>query len=489
MKTRDQLDATPAGGAKTSEPTHYLRVKNLPAPELRELPEPPKKIWKLIGPGIVGSGVGLASGEFILWPYITSQVGFVFLWGAALGITIQWFLNMEIERYTLATGETAISGFNRFWKHWGLFFVIMAYFQNLWPGWVSSSATMFGYLFGTDTTITAIIMLVVVGTILTLAPVVYVMLEKLLMVKVAVIGLFFIVAVILAIRASTWEALPTTVTSFGTFPTQLGFATLMGAIAFAGAGGAQNLAQSSWIRDKGFGMGRYVPRIVSPITGKKLAAPDVRTAYVFEPNAENLSRWKRWWRFASLEQALAFAGVTFVTILLTSMLAHSTLSGRGDVTNSINFLFIEGTVLAETVGPWFGTLFWAVGAFSLFAAAVGIVDYTSRLGADIIKTTYLRQNKITESRIYFIAVWSLVLAGVGILALGLNQPIVLLIISACVAGVSMFFYSILLVVMNRRSLPKAIRINGYRMGVLIFAAGFFGVLAALTIYNQLSALG
>jgi hypothetical protein len=27
---------------------------------------------------------------------------------------------MEIERYTLATGETAVTGFNRLWRHWGL---------------------------------------------------------------------------------------------------------------------------------------------------------------------------------------------------------------------------------------------------------------------------------------------------------------------------------------------------------------------------------
>lgn len=467
---------------------HLLRTKNLPAPELQELPDPPKKIWRLIGPGIVGSGVGLASGEFILWPYITSQVGFVFLWGAALGITIQWFLNMEIERYTLATGETAISGFNRFWKHWGLFFVILAYFQNLWPGWVSSSATMFGYLFGTDTTITAIVMLIIAGAILTLTPVVYVMLEKLLMVKVAVIGIFFIIAVVLVIRASTWEALPSAITSVGTFPIDLGFATVMGAIAFAGAGGAQNLAQSSWIRDKGFGMGRYVPRIVSPITGQEQAAAGVRKAYYFKVTDESMGRWKRWWRFASLEQALAFAGVTFVTILLTSMLSHSTLSGRGDVTNSIGFLRIQGDVLSSTVGPWFAVLFWAVGAFSLFAAAVGIVDYTSRLAADIIKSTYLPGQRITESRIYFIAVWSLVLVGVTILTIGLSQPIVLLIISACVAGVSMLFYSILLVVMNRKSLHKAIRIPGWRMAVLIFASCFFAALAILTIYTQLRSL-
>ncbi len=87
-----------------------LKTGNLPAPEVRDLPEPPRRMARLIGPGIVASGVGLASGEFILWPYITSQVGLVFLWGAALGLTVQWFLNMEIERYTLATGETALSG-------------------------------------------------------------------------------------------------------------------------------------------------------------------------------------------------------------------------------------------------------------------------------------------------------------------------------------------------------------------------------------------
>ena len=81
--------------------------------QVRDLPEAPRSLWRIIGPGIVGAGVGLASGEFILWPYIASQVGLVFLWGALLGVVIQWFLNMEIERYTLATGETALSGFNR----------------------------------------------------------------------------------------------------------------------------------------------------------------------------------------------------------------------------------------------------------------------------------------------------------------------------------------------------------------------------------------
>jgi hypothetical protein len=459
----------------------------LPPPEVRDLPEPPKQMWRLIGPGVVGAGVGLASGEFILWPYITSQVGLIFLWGALLGVVVQWFLNMEIERYTLATGETALTGFNRYWKYWGLVFAVMVYLQNLWPGWATSSATMLTYLFGGSPTVIAIGLLVVIGAALTLAPVIYVALERLIFVKVAVIGLFVIVAAFTVINGSAWESLPDAVTSFGHVPTELGLALVMGAIAFAGAGGGQNLAQSNWIRDKGFGMGRYHPRLVSPVTGHEEAGSQT-AGYVFEPTEENLARWRRWWRFANLEQASSFVLVTILTITFTSLIAFSSVFGVPGLENSIDFLKAEGNQLKSIVGGWFGTLFWAVGAFSLFAAAVGIVDYASRLTADILKTTYLRRSRLSESGLYFALVWSLVGVGILVLLVGIDQPLVLLVISACVAGTMMFMYSLLLLIMNRRSLPEPIRIRGLRAGVLVFSFAFFGVLSVLTIQEQVGKL-
>ena len=109
-----------------------------------------RRTWRMIGPGIIAAGVGLASGEFILFPYIASQVGLVFVWAAMVGLVTQYFLNMEIERYTLATGETALTGFSRYWRHWGLVFAVLTYFANLWPGWATSSATLVTYLFGGD---------------------------------------------------------------------------------------------------------------------------------------------------------------------------------------------------------------------------------------------------------------------------------------------------------------------------------------------------
>jgi hypothetical protein len=465
-----------------------LPTKNLPAPQVRDMPEAPTQTWRIIGPGLVGAGVGLASGEFILWPYISSQVGLVVLWGAFVGVAVQWFLNMEIERYTLATGETALTGFNRHWKHWGLFFAVMTYLSNLWPGWATSSASMLTYLFGGgDRRWIAIGILLTIGLILTFAPVVYVMLERLIFVKVAVILVLVVLALIFAIRRPTWSALGDAVTG-PQFPVEtLGFALLMGAFAYAGAGGGQNLCQSNWIRDKGFGMGAHVPRLTSPVTGEKEADPTAN-GYVFPLDEANLARWRRWWKFANIEQALTFVLVTIITITFTSMLAHATLFQNDAVENSIDFLKIEGTTLQSLVGDWFGYMFWAIGAFSLFAAAAGIVDYTSRLTADMIKARYLRTSTITESKLYFGLVWGLVAFGIIVLLAGLDQPLVLLVISACTAGTMMFFYSALLWWMNSRDLPVALRINRIRSAVLIFACLAFGFLAVLTIREQFAKL-
>ena len=451
--------------------------------QIRDLPELPRNSWRVVGPGIVAAGVGVSSGEFILWPYIASQVGLVFLWGAVLGVVTQFFLNMEIERYTLATGETALSGFNRIWKHWGLIFAVMVYFGNLWPGWAMSSATLATYVVGGNPRIIAIGALLVIGAALTLAPVVYVALERLIFVKIAAVVFLSVLAIALAIGSDSWRALPSGLLGIHGIPGDLGFALMLSAIAFAGAGGGQNLCQSNWIRDKGFGMGVYVPRLVSPLTGTEEAQPSA-ARFTFETTGGDLDRWHRWWRFANVEQLLTFVLVSIGTICLTSMLAHSTLFGRSDLPNSIAFLHIEGVALQDLAGRWFGVLFWAVGAFSLFASSMGITDFTSRLTADVLKSTYLQHSSITESRLYFRLVWGLVAIGCAILLLGLDQPLVLLVISACVGGTMMCLYSALLLILNKRELPSEIGPTIWRKSALSWSVAFFGVLALLTIWQQ-----
>jgi len=463
-----------------------VRDDRLPQRHVREMPAPPRNYWRLVGPGIVAGGVGLSSGEFVLWPFIASQVGLVLLWGALIGVGTQFFLNMEIERYTLATGETAVTGFNRFWKHWGLVFALLGYLGNLWPGWAISSATLASYLFGGNPTIIAVVSLLVIGVSLTFAPVVYVALERLIFVKVAAVLVLVVLGVALAIEPESWRALPAGFASIGTLPSGLSMALIFGAFAFAGAGGAQNLCQSNWIRDKGFGMGQYVPRLVSPVTGAPEAKHATATSYIFETTPANMARWRSWWRFANIEQVFSFVLVTVVTIILTSLLAYSTLFGQPNLPNDVSFLRMEAQQLQRTVAPWFGVLFLAVGAFSLFGTAMGIMDYTSRLAADILKSTYMPDT--SESRTYFWLVWGLVGLGCTILLAGVSQPLTLLVISASTAGTMMFFYSFMLIALNRKMLPPAIRIRGFRIATLAWSTLLFGSLAMLTIYTQVQTL-
>ena len=323
----------------------------------------------------------------MFWPLIASQVGLVLLWVALLGVVTQFFLNMEIERYTLATGETALTGFNRFWRHWGLVFAILIYFGNLWPGWVLSSATLSTFLFGGSPTTIAIIMLVVIGAALTLAPVIYVALERLMFVKVAAVLILIVLAIIFAIEDTTWRQLPSGLFGFGTIPPGLGIALVFGAIAYAGWGGGTNLCQSNWIRDKGFGMGQYVPRLVSPITGQEGAAGTV-TSYIFEPTVPNMTRWASWWRFANIEQLFSFVFVTVTTIALTSMLAHSTLFGVAGLPNDVSFLRLEAR-RSKPRGPMVRGAVPGNRCVFAIRPAMGTIDYTSRLAADILKSTYM----------------------------------------------------------------------------------------------------
>jgi hypothetical protein len=465
-----------------------VRSDHLPPMEYRDMPEP-LPLRKVLGPSVILAGVGVGSGEYILWPYISANAGIGFLYLAVIGVTIQYFLNMEIERYTLATGETAVAGFARFWKPWGILFCFFAVIPNVWPGWGTAGATTFTYLVGGDAKVISIILLLAIGISLTASPVVYQTLEKAEFFKVGLTVVFLAIAVVAGISASAWGDLPDAVSGIGKIPSdEVAIATILAGLVFAGAGGVNNLVQSNWIRDKGYGMGAYVPKIVSPITGEDQAAPS--TGVMVRQDEKNIARFNAWFRQASKEQLVSFWLICVGSILIFSVLAYSTIFGK-NVSEEADFDFIkgEGEVLKDVVGTWFGSFFWIFGTLSLALVALGVVDYVSRLVADVVKTLYARKSeRWTESKIYFGLVWSMVTVGVIVLLSGFDQPLVLLVLSACLNGIVMFIYSILLIRLNRRSLPAAIRVTGLRLGMLCFAVLFYGFFAGWLVIVQIGEL-
>jgi Mn2+/Fe2+ NRAMP family transporter len=479
-----------AGGVAAADAQEGWNIPSrvLPAIGSQDLPEP-IPVRKLLGASVVILATALGSGEFIIWPYITTQIGISFLWLAALGFFLQFVINMEIERYTLATGETAVTGFTRFWKPWGIVFILGAILPNAFPGWATGGATLFTYLFGFgNIPIIATIVLVATALALTLSPVVYQALEKIQMVLVGIIMVFLIVGVFVATKASAWASVvtqaPGSVTGVPGAIAALGAATFLGAVAFAGAGGANNLTQSNYIRDKGLGMGSRMPKIVSPITGEEVAAPSL--GYTFPVNEENMRRWNSWWKVANREHFITFFCLGLFTLLMLSVLVWSTV-GSQNIGEDLEFINSEAQVLGNEIGGWFRSFFLFAGMVVLFSTSIGIMDYVSRLSASEMKVSFFPNSQtITESRIYFTIAWIIAIGGSLILLAGLEAPLVLLIIAASGGGVVMFFYSGMLILMNTRVLPDPIKLKGWRLVVMWITFLIFAVLSIYLVYYQIA---
>lgn len=483
--------ADPASNSPSGVATE-ISSQHLPPVSYRDLPEP-LPLKKVIGPSVLLLAGSIGSGEFVLWPYISTQTGLALVWLATIGILTQYYLNMEITRYTLATGETAVTGFTRLWKHWSWLFIIMAVVPWMWPGWASGGSTALTYAFGLSADMVVpitIASLVLIGIVLTVSPVVYRTVEKIQFFLVALILLFMLYIVFGLLNGDSWSALvsgftaeiPDIPAAIGKIPTAL----LLGAIAFAGAGGVMNLAQSNWVRDKGMGMGAHLPKIVSPITGQETTASSI--GYFFPQDTANMARWKGWWRVADREQFITFFVLGLLAIMLFMMLAF-TYVGVGSTAQNFDFVRLLGENLSAKVAPWVGPAFWLTGVVVLLSTNLTVLDMIGRIVADILKNNWLRDSKSwSESRLYMVIVWLMVIFGSTILLLGVSQPLVLLVIASALNGLVMFVYSVLLIKLNRGMLPRAIGLGGVRYVAILWAVVFYGGFSIYLIITQFGKL-
>ena len=471
----------------SGEPVTELPSRHLPAAKYADLPEP-APLRKVVGPSVLLLAGAIGSGEFVLWPYITSQVGLTVVWLVMVGLLTQYFLNMEIERYTLATGETAVTGFTRLWKPWGVLFIVMAVAAWMWPGWASGGSTTLSFALGYSADLIPYVtigVLVLIGIVLTVSPVVYRTVEKIQFFMVGLIVLFVIYAAVFLLGGEGYAALGRGFVEVQELPqgmSQIPIAVLLGAVAFAGAGGVMNLVQSNWVRDKGLGMGSRLPKVVSPFTGEEIAAPT--TGYFFRRDEENMRRWRGWWRVADREQQLTFLLIGAIALLVFMTLTFVTV-GTGSEAESFDFIRLQGEALGDERGAWLGNTFWLIGAVVLYSTNLTVLDMVARLTADVLKTGTLRDNdRWSESRLYFATVWTMILFGSIILLSGVDQPLVLLVIASALNGLVMFVYSVLLLKLNRTVLPREIGLGGVRLVAIIWACLFFGVFSAILLWDQ-----
>ena len=458
----------------------------------KDVPKP-LPLKKLLGPSFILLGLGLGSGELILWPYLASNYGLGIMWGALLGITFQFFINMEIERYALITGESVFVGLARKLKAIApLWFIFSTLVPWMWPGIIASSGTLIASLLGIKySSIIPIILLLLIGLALTLGPVIYktqeVFQRTLILFGVPFI---FILALILA-KQPDWQNLAAGLVGKGDgywfLPAGISLATFLGAFAYAGAGGNLNLAQSYYVKEKGYGMGKFSGRITSILTGKKEKI--ALEGATFEPTPTNLKRFRTWWRRINIEHALVFWATGALTMIILSLLAYTTVFGNPAGAKGIKFVLTEAQVIAQKTFPFLGTLFLIVASLMLFSTQFSVMDATSRIMSENLVILAPKRFKIKSLSKYFYAfLWLQILAGIIIFSLGFTQPLVLVIIGAALNAVAMFVYSGLILWLNLTNLAKPLRPNWLRILIVTTAFVFYGVFSFFTLLQNLKAI-
>jgi hypothetical protein len=405
-----------------------------------------------------------------------------------MGITFQFFINMEIERYTLVNGESVFVGWARkFGRLSPIWFILSTVIPWMWPGIILSSATVLVSVFGFGSpSWVAVIMLILVGLILSLGKVVYKTQEAFQKYLIFLsVPLVFLLALFLA-KGSDWQSLTVGLVGkgdgFWLFPAGLSLMTFLGAFAYSGAGGNLNLAQSFYIREKDYGMGKYGGKITSLLRKKTNNFPlEGRT---FEVNQKNLARFKDWWKKINTEHLMVFWATGALTIILLALLAFAMVYRQSGHLEGINFLFMEARVIGQKTLPLIGTLFLALVSVMLFSTQLSVMDATSRITSEnlvILNKEKFKPNKLPI--FYFIFLWTQIFLGILILFLGFQQPWQLVRISAFLNAVAMMVYTAALLWLNQKTLDKALRPVWWRKAILALIVLFFGGFSLLTLFN------
>ncbi len=454
------------------------------------LPNAPS-IKKLIGPSFILLGLGLGSGEIILWPYLTSHYGMGIIWGAIIGITFQFFMNMEIERYALINGESVFVGLSRRIRGISFWFLLSSFVPWIWPGIIASSAKIFGAVFGLeDTKLLGIFLLLTIGVLLTLGPILYRTVETFQKILIGIaVPTICVLSVILA-KQFHWHALAKGVVgvgeSYSFLPEGIVLASFLAAFAYSGAGGNLNLAQSFYIKEKGFGMGKYAGRITSLLTGKK---EDVSlTGTTFQVNQQSVKTFNVWWRNINVEHFIVFWLTGSITILLLAILSFATTYGTSaGITQDISFVMYEAKVIGERIFPFAGVFFLLIAGSTLYGTQLTVFDATSRILVENLLLSVPK--KLSEKhipRLYYMVLWIQILAGVGVFLFGFSEPLQLLVLAAVLNAFAMFVHVGLTLFLNLTSLRVELRPNIYRISIMVLAFLVYGGFSIYILVDRLS---
>ena len=446
--------------------------------KIADLPKVPK-VSHIVGPSAIMLGASLGSGETMFWPTLIAQNGWGLYWAFWVGVITQFFINTELQRWTIATGESIFRAFDRLNSFWPWFFLVAGFIHVGWPGWAAGAAEVMAVGLGMDASNWVPIgigLMVLIWLSYQAGPIIYNIIEKvqLAMMVVAILGA--VVLIFIVGSAGQLANVPAGAVNFGALPADMDIAVFLGGLAYAGAGGYINLAQGVWAREKGYGMATYQGRILNPLqTGGEIEEVH-ENGMVFEPTETNMRRWRGWWKIAQQEHFL-----TFVVGLLVVATVAMTISAEFAAGTEVGAIDMWLTEIIPAVGGLSAGLLYVVIFIALFSTQYAIMEAFVRNSVDILFEMHGRKAGWNLNRVFIGLLTLFVVWGIAIIGLQLSQPWILLVLGAAIAGVMMWPYNALTTILNTTRLPEHTQPGWGRVVAMWWATGFFGYFSVLLI--------
>jgi hypothetical protein len=388
----------------------------------------------------------------------------------------------------MATGESIFFGAARVWQPLMWMFFAIAILVYIWPGHISGGAEALEEITGISWQLSATVGLIVIGVMFTVVKVIYNLIEGLLafLVGVLVIG-SAIVGSIVGSLDDLGQTLVGTVRFDTGIPdeafTAAFFPIVVGALAFAGPSGMQQMWYTLWLRDKGAGMGVHIPRVRGLLhADEEETIPDSGSMFDTE-DPEEMRKWQGWRKWVAFDAIVLFFGITMLVTIIFTVMAMNAAELNPDARAAL----LEGDrdaalpamadAFAEAAGI-FDTLFFVFIAIVGWKASVGLFDAFARGQSDMTYYFMPGAKRFKMAYIYGAYLWGVIIFGIIILNFGpADGPTQILDILAFLSAFVMGAYCLVLAVVNNKNLPKKIRPHWFLTVVLVL--GGIGYLTAI----------
>lgn len=425
-------------------------------------------ILRRIGPGLVLSASIVGSGELIATTTLGAQVGYAALWLIILSCLAKVFVQAELARYTIASGETGLEAMNRLpGPRWRVNWMVW-----LWALLVVCTLLQVGGMYGGVSQVMNLIFpsvpvnVWVCGfAVLTVALLLsggYNRIERVATFKAALFTLLTFTCALLLTRRPEYFSWASIAEGFRFHLPGNAIITAVAVFGITGVGATELFVYPYWCVEKGY----------ARFTGPRGQDPE------WEKRALG------WIRVMHVDVFASLVLYTFVTIAFY-MLGAGILHSMHQVPAASDMIKVLSNIYTQTLGAWAVWLFYLGAVVILYGTVFAATAAHSRLYADMMCLAGLFERHDYPARVRFRRIFLVLLAVVpALLFLFIQSPVWMVVLGGIAQAVMLPVITLCTLYLRYRHLPASVEPSRLTTGAVWISAAVMVLVVAYSLVSK-----